>query len=156
MPVSRTLKYESAEPALAQKIMKIIVILIVVLGVVVAYFLRKKSEAQKIDPQELHYSQLDITEAFGDNLRLKPDEWIATTPLNARAPNPESMGLPALNADAETVYAIATDMSAAREQFPGLNDGVYCPICHIANIDLKKLRTPCPKCSRKLLKFGWD
>jgi hypothetical protein len=136
--------------------MKIIVVLVLVLGAFAVYVLQKKKEPQKIDPQKLQYSQLDITEAFGDNLRLKPNEWIATTPLNARATNPESMGLPAINADSETVYAIATRMSAAREEFPGLNDGVYCPICHIANIDLKKLHTPCPKCSRKLLKFGWD
>lgn len=29
------------------------------------------------------YSQTDITEAFGDNVRLGPDDWIATVPLNA-------------------------------------------------------------------------
>ena len=136
--------------------MKIIVILLVVAGIVLYFTLQKKKEPQKIDPQKLRYSQLDITESFGDNLRLKPDEWIATVPLNAKGTNPESMGLPAVNADSETVYAIGVSMSAGREQFLGLNDGVYCPVCHIANIDLKKLHAPCPKCGRKLLKFGWD
>lgn len=135
--------------------MKLIILLVVALGVILFFALRKK-EAQTIDPSKLRYSQLDITETFGDNLRLKPDEWIATIPLNAKAPDPTSMELPALNADPETVYAIAVSMSKIREQIAGLNDGVYCPVCHIANINPKRLHTPCPKCSRQLLKFGWD
>jgi hypothetical protein len=30
------------------------------------------------------------------------------------------------------------------------------PICHIANIELAELRTPCPKGGKALLEFGWD
>lgn len=136
--------------------MKIIILLVLALGVILFFALQKKQSPQMIDPSELRYSQLDITETFGDNLRLKPDEWIATIPLSAKIPNPESRGLPALNADPETVYTMAASMSKIREQFAGLNDGVYCPVCHVANVDPKKLHTPCPKCSRQLLKFGWD
>jgi hypothetical protein len=33
--------------------------------------------------EAMSYSQVDITETFGDDQRLGPDEWIATTPLNA-------------------------------------------------------------------------
>ena len=51
---------------------------------------------------------------------------------------------------------VASKLSQVRESIPIPNDGVYCPICHIANIELPKLRTPCPKYGRALLKFGWD
>jgi hypothetical protein len=102
------------------------------------------------------YSQLDITENFGDNFKLKPEEWINTTPINATLDNPESMGLPSKNANQNEIYEIAVRLSQLREQIYVPDDGVYCPICHIANIDINKLHTPCPKCTRQLLKFGWD
>ena len=104
----------------------------------------------------MSYSQADITEAFGDNERLGPDDWIATVPLNATTENPESMGLPPAGAGADEVYRVASRLSELRESIPIPNDGVYCPVCHIANINLGKLRTPCPQCGRALLKFGWD
>ena len=99
---------------------------------------------------------MDITEAFGDNERLGPDEWIATVSLNATTKSPESMGLPPADAGADEVYRIASKLSQLRESVPIPNDGVYCPVCHIANVDLGRLRTPCPQCGRELLKFGWD
>ena len=102
------------------------------------------------------YSQVDITERFGDNERLKPDEWIETVPVNKTAQEPEKVGLPPLGASADMVYEIAARLSKLREQIPIPNDGVYCPVCHIANIDIRRLNSPCPKCGRKLLKFGWD
>ena len=114
-------------------------------------FRRKKAPLESIS-----YSQLDITEAFGDDQHLGPDEWIATTPLNAITDTPESMGLPATGATADEVYWVASKMSELRESIPIPNDGVYCPVCHIANVDLRRLRTPCPQCGRGLLKFGWD
>ena len=113
---------------------------------------------RKIDAmpaEEIAFSQLDITENIDDNQNLAKDEWIATTPLNARIPNPESAGLPARGADADEVYRAALAMSAIRESIALPDDGVYCPICHIASVDLAKLRTPCPQCGRELLKFGW-
>src|SRR5262245_26378900 len=113
-------------------------------------------KVERIATEAISFSQLDITERFDDNQRLGKDEWISTTPLNAKIPNPESAGLPSPGADAEEVYRVASKMSALRESIPIPNDGVYCPICHIANVDLGKLRTPCPKCGRELLKFGWD
>jgi hypothetical protein len=106
--------------------------------------------------ENLSYSQADITESFNDNEGLAPEEWIATVPLNLTTKNPESMGLPSITADPDEVYRIASRMSELRESFPIPNDGVYCPVCHIANIDLEKLRKPCPRCGRDLLKFGWD
>lgn len=107
-----------------------------------------------MDP--ISYSQADITKAFGDNDHLGPDEWITTMPLNATTKNPESMGLPPAGAGADEVYRVASMLSELRESFPIPNDGVYCPVCHIANVDLRKLGTPCPQCGRGLLKFGWD
>ncbi len=102
------------------------------------------------------YSQVDATERFGDDKGLGPDDWIATTPLNAAAEDPASMGLPPRGASDDEVYRVASGLSTLRESIPIPTDGVYCPICHIANVDLGKLRKPCPKCSRELLKFGWD
>lgn len=115
---------------------------------------KKKKEHAGLE--RISYSQVDVTEGFGDNERLGPKEWISTSPLNSGTDNPESMGLPPLGADPGEVYRIASELSALRESIPDANDGVYCPICHIANIDLRKLRTPCPQCGRELLKFGWD
>jgi hypothetical protein len=104
----------------------------------------------------ISFSQVDFTEGFADDERLGPEDWISTKPLNARTQNPESMGLPSLAANANEVYRIASALSAIRESQPLVRDGVYCPICHIANVDLGKLRTPCPSCGGALLQVGWD
>ena len=56
----------------------------------------------------------------------------------------------------DEVYQRALNMSRVRDRIGNPDDGVYCPICHKANIDLDKLGTPCPTCSRPLLRFGWD
>lgn len=110
---------------------------------------------EMVDPNTLSFSQLDITERFDDHLTLGPDDWIETTPLNAGLADAAASGLPEVDADCDEVYRIASDMSDVRESIPIPDHGVYCPICHIANIDLGKLRTPCPQCGRGLLKFGW-
>jgi hypothetical protein len=117
---------------------------------------KKKQTPQTLPPGPISYSQLDITENFGDNLSLAADDWISTSPLNSRVPDPQSGGLPPVGASADEVYRIATELSRIRECLPIPSDGVYCPICHIANVELKRLRSPCPKCGRELLKFGWD
>lgn len=111
---------------------------------------------ENIPLESISYSQLDITDRFDENLGLGADDWISTTPLNATTKNPEAVGLPSTSANAEEVYQVALRLSALRESIQIPNDGVYCPICHIANVDLRKLRTPCPNCGRELLKFGWD
>ncbi len=111
---------------------------------------------QKISMGAISYSQVDITEAFGDNERLGPEDWITTVPLNATTKSPESMGLPPVGANTDVVYRIASKLSELRETISIRNDGVYCPVCHIANVKLDKLRMPCPKCGRELLKFGWE
>lgn len=108
------------------------------------------------DQPRFLYSQLDLTESFGDNLSLGINDWIETQPLNLTTNDPESMGLPSIRATSEEVYQIASKMSSIRESVRIDSDGVYCPICHIANPDLTKLHSPCPQCGRKLLKFGWD
>jgi hypothetical protein len=74
------------------------------------WLFNKKKAENSLPTEEISYSQLDITENFGDNLRLKPDEWIKTIPLNLNHPRPESVGLPSKNADAETVYKIACSL----------------------------------------------
>jgi hypothetical protein len=104
----------------------------------------------------LSYSQLDITEGFGADARLGPEDWIETTPLNRQIPNPQEMGLPSIEAGDEAVYEVASRLSLARESFSIGNDGVYCPVCHITNTQLARLRTPSPHCGSPLLKFGWD
>ena len=117
---------------------------------------KQTPKAESLAPGSISFSQVDTTERFGDNLRLAPDEWIATIPLNTINENPESMGLPAVGATANEVFQIASRLSRLRESIPIPNDGVYCAICHIANIHIAKLRTPCPQCGKELLKFGWD
>ena len=109
---------------------------------------------QTLPPGEISYSQLDITERFDDHLNLKPDDWIQTVALNKSVPS--GKGLPLVDASADEVYKAADRLSKMRESISIPNDGVYCPVCHIANTQLAKLRTPCPKCGRALLKFGWD
>jgi hypothetical protein len=116
----------------------------------------KKSAVKPARSQEVFFCQVDITERFDDNLSLGPADWIDTSPLNARLPNPAAQGLPLLGATEEEVYSVAERMSKLRESIPIPDDGVYCPICHMANVTLSLLRTPCPKCGRALLKFGWD
>jgi hypothetical protein len=101
-------------------------------------------------------TQLDISEHFGDYKRLGRDEWSPTVPLNATTPFPESRGLPPLGARAEEIYVIAQRLSGLRVSLADPSDGVYCPVCHIANIQLARLHIPCPKCRRALLRFGWD
>lgn len=106
-------------------------------------------------PQDISYSQVDITETFDDQLRLSSEEWVETVPLNSMVDRPELQGLPSNKATPEEVYEVARKLSAIRETFSVETDGVYCPICHIANTDLGRLKTPCPRCNRELLKFGW-
>jgi len=114
---------------------------------------RKK---RKAPVPAMMYSQADVTGAFGDDQRLGPDDWITSVPLNASTADPVSMGLPPVGADEDEVYRLASKLSELRESIPIPNDGVYCPVCHMANVDLGRLRTPCPQCGRPLLKFGWD
>src|SRR4030095_5509728 len=102
------------------------------------------------------FSQVDTTERFGDDLSLDADDWIETVALNSVVSDAESMGLPAIDASEEDVYAIAAQLSSMRESIEIPNDGVYCPTCHIANVNLSLLRTPCPKCGKEMLKFWCD
>jgi hypothetical protein len=115
---------------------------------------QSKAPPKTMPPGEISFSQLDITERFDDHLHLKPEDWIQTVPLNKSVPN--GKGLPPVDASDEEVYKVAARLSEFRESISIPSDGVYCPVCHIANTQLAKLRTPCPKCGRPLLKFGWD
>jgi hypothetical protein len=112
-------------------------------------------KVELVDPQTLSYSQLDITDRFNDNSSLGAEEWISTTPLNTSVANPEASGLPSPEANDDEVHDVASRLSELRESIPIPDDGFYCPVCHIANTDLGKLKSPCPKCARPLLKFGW-
>ena len=118
-------------------------------------FKKKQSSPGQVPVRALSFSQLDTTEHFGDNLRLTENDWIQTTPLNELTPDPQAHGLPPRGASDETVYAVAARLSRLREIFATTTDGVYCPICHIANISLPKVHTPCPKCNKPLLRFDW-
>jgi len=109
-----------------------------------------------LEPQKITFSQADLTEHFGGDVSLRPEEWIVTLPINRTIKDPETQGLPALDATEDEIYAAAERLSQLRESIAVPNDGVYCPVCHIANVQLDRLRTPCPTCRRPLLKFGWD
>jgi hypothetical protein len=117
---------------------------------------KDKSSTRLIEPQKIGYTQADITERFGDNLSLGPDDWIETVALNSRTEDPVSVGLAPVDASDDEVYEAASRLSVIREKFNIPEDGVYCPVCHIANVTLGLLHQPCPKCGRQLLKFGWD
>src|SRR5437870_13160543 len=90
---------------------------------------KKPKTTQTMPPGQISYSQLDITESFGDNLRLKPEDWIATIPLNKTTPSGQASGLPPVEATDEEVYESASRLSQLRESILIRNDGVYCPIC---------------------------
>ena len=119
-------------------------------------FKKKQKNPEPLPSGPISFSQLDITERFGDNLRLTAEEWIATVALNERIPNPQAQGLPPRGAGDEVIYATADRLSKMRESIHIESDGVYCPTCHIANTSIARLRTPCPKCGKPLLRFGWD
>ena len=118
-------------------------------------FKRKRTPSVEI-PSTIAFTQVDTTARFDDNSTLAADDWIETVPLNRLVPDGESMGLPAIDATAEQIYSIASKLSRIRESLDITNDGVYCPICHIANVNLTLLRTSCSKCGNELLQFGWD
>jgi hypothetical protein len=107
-------------------------------------FKKKREAPQPMPPEQISFSQVDTTDRFGDNLSLAADDWISTSPLNSMIPDPQSMGLPAVGAGHDEVYRIAERLSRLREAVRIPDDGVYCPICHIANVTLARLRTPCP------------
>lgn len=113
------------------------------------------TRVEQVDPKEIGFTQLDITETIGAPPGLGADDWIETTPINAQ-PGAEGMrGLPPLTAGEDEVHAAAVKLSAIREEVGVEGDGVYCPVCHIANVDYSWLREPCPRCRRPLLAFGW-
>ena len=112
-------------------------------------------KVERIATNEISFSQVDITERFDDHTRLGKEDWIPTVPLNSKIDPQEATGLPPQDAEPDEIYQIASALSELRESIPIPDDGVYCPICHIANRELEKLRTPCPQCGRQLLKFGW-
>lgn len=117
---------------------------------------KKKEKIEYLDPSTLNYTQVDITEYFGQNLSLSPEEWVPTIPMNERLGHDNNGNLPALGSSDHEIYRIASDLSEIREQFHVADDGVYCPVCHIANVDIAQLGKECPKCSRPLLAFGWS
>jgi hypothetical protein len=121
---------------------------------------KKRSEAPTSAGGEPSYTQVDITDGLNDNLRLGPEDWIETIPLNARVKNagesPLDWGLLAVDAKDETIYDVASRLSRVREAMPFPDEGVYCPVCHIANTQIARLHTPCPRCGGPLLQFGWN
>jgi hypothetical protein len=116
----------------------------------------KKKPVPTVDPKTIRFTQVDVTERFGDNSTFTVDDWIETVPINTLVPDAEAGGLPGTGATEEEVYSAASRMSQIRESIDLPNDGVYCPLCHIANVDLSRLRTPCPKCGKPLLQFDWN
>jgi hypothetical protein len=122
-------------------------------------FKKKSAPVVMVDPRKLTFTQTDVTKSSGHDLSLSPNDWIETMPINAVVPEAPP-GLPPLDATEDQIYQIADRGSRFREslrvsgQLSG-DDGVYCPICHIASIQLHLLRKPCPRCGRELLLFDW-
>ena len=113
-----------------------------------------------LDPRDLSFLQTDVTKSSEDNRSPGPNDWIETTPINASVPEAQRpRGLPPLDATEDQIYQIADRGSRLRESLRRSDqlssDGVYCPICHIANTQLSLLRKPCPRCGRELLLFDW-
>jgi|SRR6185369_6262965 hypothetical protein len=117
---------------------------------------KKKPKIEYLEAAELNFTQVDFTERFGDHLSLSEDEWIETIPMNRTFPDGKGGNLPPIDAIGDEIYRIASRLSEIRESFRVPTDGVYCPVCHIANIDYAHLRNPCPKCGRPLLAFDWN
>ena len=114
------------------------------------------ARVQSASPGEIRFTQLDITDDFGPPAGASRDTWIDTVAINTRTDAGGKSGLPPADATEDEVYEAAPRMSAIREEIGVEGDGVYCPACHIANIDYARLGEPCPRCSRGLLAFGWD
>lgn len=84
---------------------------------------RQAAQPEPLPPGPISYSQLDITERFGDNLGLAQDEWIATIPLNSMTQDPESVGLPlSAPADPARLSGRAAYTSASAVDLPCVGD----------------------------------
>ena len=117
---------------------------------------KRNPKVEYVDPAELNFTQLDFTERFDERQNLAADEWIETIPMNEMLQDGKRNNLPPAEATPDEVYEVATKLSKIRRIFASPTDGVYCPICHIANISIENLGTPCPKCQRPLLAFDWN
>ena len=117
---------------------------------------KRKPKIEYLNTKDLNFTQVDFTEYFDQNLSLAPDEWVPTIPMNRYLGHDNNGNLPSMDASEHEIYRIALGLSEIREQFRVPGDGVYCPVCHIANVDISNLGKECPKCSRPLLAFGWS
>ncbi len=117
---------------------------------------KKKSEFELSANSVVSYTQTDYMPLLSGSDGLSPDQWVSVHPCNEDDALPESKGLPSLTASDGEVYGVASKLSQIRSSFGVPIDGVYCPVCHIANIQKEKLGEPCPQCGRGLLCFGWD
>lgn len=117
---------------------------------------KKKPKVEYVDPATIRYSQADITEEIDQHLHMAADEWVETLPINEMIGHDKDGNLPPLDALPDQIYAVASQLSEMRETMRIPDDGVYCPVCHIACINADLLRQPCPKCERPLLAFGWS
>ena len=118
------------------------------------FFRRKKVDL--VPTEEFLFTVVDIVETVSEGSGFGKDDWVATTPIIKVLGVDHKKGLPSSDVPDGEIYAIAVGLSEIREEFQIATDGVYCPICHIANIDRQRLRTPCPKCGRELLLFDWN
>jgi len=116
---------------------------------------KRKPKVEYIDSAELNFTQVDFTERFDDHQNLSADDWIETIPMNQMFMDGKRNNLPPIDATPDEVYGAAAKLSKIRESFANPADGVYCPICHVAIINIENLGRPCPKCRRPLLAFGW-
>jgi len=117
---------------------------------------KKKAKVQMMDTADLSFSQVDIIDGLDDGISLSSSDWIETTPINQLIGHDNRGNLPAIDSSDHETYRVALGLSEIRTSFNISGDGVYCPVCHIANIGIEKLGKECPKCERPLLAFGWN
>jgi len=118
-------------------------------GVLVELRLTKSERAE-------FYGQLDVIEPERD-VKMTSSDWVQTVPIIVNDDYRETLGYAHKDDSPEEVYERAMMLSMVRNQhIKDDSDGVYCPLCHIANIELSKQGDPCPQCERPLLRFGWN
>lgn len=117
-------------------------------------------------PEKTHLpeglTQLDMPRDVTEQLRIQSEDWVPCVPIRGKNTAYIYDQLPTTDLTDEETYTLAKQLSDVWNERISKSDhplqkigGVYCPVCHIASIDLDKLGLPCPKCKRELLRFNW-
>ena len=83
------------------------------------------TRVELVDPEEIGFTKLDITEEIGRPTELSRDDWIKTDPINSHAGAEGARGLLSAIAYDAAVYGAAVKLSGIREDIGVEGDGVY-------------------------------